>query len=41
MVNPRMTRFKAMSLDEQEPTLEKLARGALWAREEIIVVETT
>jgi hypothetical protein len=41
MVDPRMTRFKSMSLDEQVETLEQSAQGALRAREEIIAVETT
>jgi hypothetical protein len=41
MVDPRMTRFKSMSLDEQDETLEQLAQGALWAREEIIAAETS
>jgi hypothetical protein len=32
MVDPKMTRFKAISLDEQEKILEKSAQGALRAR---------
>jgi hypothetical protein len=39
MVDPKMTRFKSMSLDEQETILEQSAQGALRAREEMIVVE--
>jgi hypothetical protein len=39
--DPRMTRFKAMSLDEQVETLEQSAQGALRAREEMIATETT
>jgi hypothetical protein len=39
MVDPKMTRFKAMSLDEQATTLEQLAQGALRAREERIASE--
>jgi hypothetical protein len=41
MANPNMTRFKAMSMDEQVETIEKSAQEALRAREEIRVVETT
>jgi hypothetical protein len=41
MVDPRMTRFKAMSLDEQVETLEQSDQGALRAREEMIATETT
>jgi hypothetical protein len=41
MVDPKMTRFKAMSLDEQETTLEQSAQGALRAREERIASEAT
>jgi hypothetical protein len=41
MVDPRMNKFKSMSLDEQDTTLEKSVQGALEAREEIIVAETT
>jgi hypothetical protein len=39
MANPNMTRFKAMSMDEQVETIEKSAQEALRAREEIRVVE--
>jgi hypothetical protein len=39
MANPKMTRFRAMSLDEQMTTIEKSAQEALRAREEMIVVE--
>jgi hypothetical protein len=41
MANPNMTRFKAMSMDEQVEMIEKSAQEALRAREEIRVVETT
>jgi hypothetical protein len=41
MAEPKMTRFRAMSLDEQAMTIEKLTQEALRAREEIIVVEVT
>jgi hypothetical protein len=39
MVDPKMTKFKAMSLDEQAMTIEKLAQESQRAREEMIVVE--
>jgi acyl-CoA reductase-like NAD-dependent aldehyde dehydrogenase len=39
MVDPKMTRFRAMSLDEHMTILEKLAQEALRAREEMIVAE--
>jgi hypothetical protein len=39
MVDPKMTRFKAMSLDEQETILEQSAQEALRAREEMIGAE--
>ena len=39
MVDPKMTRFKAMSLDEHVAILEQLAQGALRAREEMIATE--
>jgi hypothetical protein len=39
MVDPRMTMFKAMILYEQETIIEKLAQGALRAREEMIATE--
>jgi hypothetical protein len=41
MANPNMTRFKAMSMDEQVETIEELAQEALRSREEIGAVETT
>jgi hypothetical protein len=41
MVDPKMTRFKAMSLDEQMTIIEKSTQGALRVREEMIVVEST
>jgi hypothetical protein len=41
MANPNMTRFKAMSMDEQVETIEQSAQEALRAREEIRVAETT
>jgi hypothetical protein len=39
MVDPKMTRFKAMSLDEQKTILEQSGQGGLRAREEMIAVE--
>jgi hypothetical protein len=39
MVDPRMTRFKSMSLDEQATTLEQSSQGALREREERIASE--
>jgi hypothetical protein len=41
MANPNLTRFKAMSMDEQVETIEKSAQEALRVQEEIIVTETT
>jgi hypothetical protein len=41
MVNPNMTRFKAMSMDEHVETIENLAQEALRAREEIRATKTT
>ena len=41
MINPKMTRFRAMSLDEQTTTIEKSAEEALRAREEIKATEAT
>jgi hypothetical protein len=41
MTDPKMTRFRAMSLDEQEMTIEKSTQGALRAREEMIATEAT
>jgi hypothetical protein len=35
MVNPNMTRFKAMSMDEQVETIEQSAQEALRVREAI------
>jgi hypothetical protein len=40
MANPKMTRFKSMSLDEKVTAMEKSAQGALRSREEIIAAET-
>jgi hypothetical protein len=39
MVNPKMARFRAMSLDEQTTILEQSSQEALKAREEMIVDE--
>jgi hypothetical protein len=39
MVDPRMNRFRAMSLDEQVETLEQLSQESLRAREEMRSVE--
>jgi hypothetical protein len=39
MADPKMTRFKSMSLDEQETILEQSAQGALRAREEMIAAK--
>jgi hypothetical protein len=39
MVAPNMTRFRAMSLDEQMMILEKLGQEALRAREEMLAAE--
>jgi hypothetical protein len=41
MANLNMTRFKAMSMDEQVETIEKSAQEALRVREEIRAAETT
>jgi hypothetical protein len=41
MVDPKMTKFRAMSLDEQAKTIEQSAQEALRAREEIIATEST
>jgi hypothetical protein len=41
MVDPKMTMFKAMSLDEQVETIKQSAQEALRAREEIRVTEET
>jgi hypothetical protein len=40
MVNPNMTRFKAMSMDELVETIEHSYQEALRVREEIRAVET-
>jgi hypothetical protein len=40
MPNPNIIGFKAMSMDKQVETIEKLAQEALLSREEIRVVET-
>jgi hypothetical protein len=39
MADPKMTKFRAMSLDEQTTTIEQSSQESLRAREEIIVVE--
>jgi hypothetical protein len=39
MDNPKMTRFRSMSLDEQMAILEQSAQGALRAREEMVAAE--
>jgi hypothetical protein len=39
MVDPKMTRFKAMSLDEQTMILEQIGQEALRAREEMLAAE--
>jgi hypothetical protein len=36
MVDPKMTKFRAMSLDEQTTTIEQLDQEALISREEMI-----
>jgi hypothetical protein len=41
MANPNMTRFKAMSMDEQMETIEQSSQEALGAMEEIRATETT
>jgi hypothetical protein len=41
MADPKMTRFKAMSMDEQVATIEKSSQEALRAREEIREAEAT
>jgi hypothetical protein len=41
MANQNMTRFKAMTMDEQVETIEQSAQEALRAREEIRAVKTT
>jgi hypothetical protein len=39
MVDPKMTKFRAMSLDEQTTTIEQLDQEALISREEMIVAK--
>jgi hypothetical protein len=39
MVDPKMTKFIAISLDKQTTTIEQSAQEALRAKEEMIVVE--
>ena len=39
MVNPKMTRFKTMGLDELTSIQEQLGQEALRAREEMLVAE--
>jgi hypothetical protein len=41
MDDPKMTRFKSMSLDEHVMTIEKSSQEALRAREEMIATEAT
>jgi hypothetical protein len=41
MANPKMTRFRAMSLDEHVTTIEQSAQEALRSREEISATEAT
>jgi hypothetical protein len=41
MVNLKMTRFRAINLDEQMMTIDKLAQEALKSREEIRAAEAT
>jgi hypothetical protein len=41
MVDPKMTNFRAMSLDGQVTTIDKSTQEALRAREEMIVAEAT
>jgi hypothetical protein len=41
MVDPKMTRFRAMSLDEHAMTIEKSSQEALRAREEMIATKAT
>jgi hypothetical protein len=41
MDDPKMTRFRAMILDEQMMTIEKLTQEALRAREEMIAAKAT
>jgi arginine/lysine/ornithine decarboxylase len=39
MVDPKMTKFRAMSLDEQAMTIEKSSQETLRAREEMLATE--
>jgi hypothetical protein len=41
IADPKMTRFKSMSMDEQEAKIEKSTQEALRAREEIRATEAT
>jgi hypothetical protein len=41
MVEPKMTRFRAMILDEQETKIEQSAQEALRSREEIRSTDAT
>jgi hypothetical protein len=41
MVDPKINRFKAMSMDEQEKTIEQSTQEALRVREEIRAAEVT
>jgi hypothetical protein len=41
MTDPKMTRFRYMSMDEQETKIDKLAQEALRSREEIRAAEAT
>jgi hypothetical protein len=41
MANPNMTRFKAMRMNKQVETIERLAQEALRVQEEIRAAETT
>jgi hypothetical protein len=41
MVDPNITKFKSMILDEKMTILEQTVQGALRSREETIMAETT
>jgi hypothetical protein len=41
MVDPNMTKFRAMSLEKQVTTIEKLGQEALRAREEMLATEAS
>jgi hypothetical protein len=41
MVDPKMTKFKATSMDEHMLTIENLAQEALGSKEEIRAIEAT